>query len=390
MLSPATTLITLGLLFLGGLATDYIGRHTFLPRVSALIIFGFLIGPSVLDILPEISAVWFPYITDMILVMVGFLLGSSLTVEGFKTTGRSVLSISLSVVIVTTALVSFGLWLIDVPLPFALLCGGIASATDPAATMDVVHELKLKDRPSRILLRIVAIDDAWGLVMFSLLLVGVQFLNGEGGAVPIVLDALWEIGGAVAIGIALGLPMSFLTGRLRPGEPTLVEAVGMVMLCGGIALWLEVSHLLTSMTLGVVVANTAKHHARPFHAIEGIEWPFMVLFFIFAGASIQLEYVPHASPVILAYILLRFLGRILGAKVGGRMAGSGSRVENWMGMAMMPQAGVALGMALVAAHRYQEFDSIVTIVVTTTAFFELVGPACVRFALQHMRSPEEP
>lgn len=386
MLSPAATLITLGLLFLGGLATDFIGRHTPLPRVSALIIFGFLIGPSAFDILPDISATWFPPVTDMILVMVGFLLGSSLTVAGFKEFGRSVFAISISVVIVTTLLVSAGLWLIGVPLPLSLLCGGIASSTDPAATMDVIHELKKKNRSSRLLLGIVAIDDAWGLILFSILFAIVQSLNGESGASLIVFDALWDIGGAFFVGVALGLPMSFITGRIRLGEPTLVEAIGMVLLCGGLALWLDVSYLLASMTMGGVVANFARHHARPFRAIEGIEWPLVVLFFIFAGASIQMEHISHASLFILTYIALRIFSRFLGAKIGGRIGGSGRQVENWMGLALMPQAGVALGMALVASNRFPEFNSLVTIIVTATVFFEIVGPICTRFALQRMSS----
>lgn len=388
MLSQASTLITLGLLFIGGLATDYIGRHTFVPRVSALILFGFMIGPSALDILPEITTIWFPYITDMTLVMVGFLLGSSLTAAELKDSGRSVFAISIIVVIVTTLLVSAGLWLIGIPLSLSLLCGGIASSTAPTATMDVVRELKIKNRPSRILLRIVAIDDAWGLIVFSLLLVAVQSINGD-GASKVAFDALWDIGGAIIVGIALGLPMSFLTGRIRPGEPTLIEAVGMVLLCGGIALWLSVSYLLASMTMGAVVANMARHHARPFRAIEGIEWPFVVLFFILAGASIQMKHFSLASPIILAYIVLRVLGRLLGAKIGGRVAGSSPQMENWIGLALMPQAGVALGMALVASHRFIELDAIVTIIVSATVFFEIVGPICTRIALQRMKTSNE-
>ncbi|WP_319469282.1 cation:proton antiporter [uncultured Pseudodesulfovibrio sp.] len=385
MFSPASMLITLGLLFLAGLATDFIGRHTFLPRVSALILLGFLAGPSGFDILPDITSVWFPYVTDMILVMVGFLLGSSLTFTELRESGKSVFLISISVVVVTTLLVGAGLWMIGVPLPLSLLCGGIASSTDPTATMDVVHEMNIRNLPSRILLRIVAIDDAWGLIIFSILLVFVQSSVGGGGA-GIVLTALWDIGGALFVGVALGLPMSFLTGRIRPGEPTLTEAVGMVLLCGGVALWLNVSHLLASMTMGIVVANLARHHTRPFRAIERIEWPFVVLFFIFAGASIHMEHLFDAGFVILAYMALRILGRFFGAKIGGRMAGAGIRMENWMGLALMPQAGVSLGMALVASHRFAGLDSIVTIVVSATVFFEIVGPVCVRFALRRMSS----
>lgn len=388
MLSEASTLLTLGLLFLGGVATDYVGRHSFIPRVSALILFGFLIGPSVFDILPDKSTAWFPFVTDIVLVMVGFLLGNSLIFSELKRSGRVVFAISITVVVITTLLVSVGLWLYGIPLHLALLCGAIASSTAPTATMDVVHELKLKNKSSQILLGIVAIDDGWGLIIFSLLLVTAESIVGGEGLAGIALDALWEVGGALATGIVLGLPMSFLTGRIRPGEPALVEAIGMVLLCGGIALWLNVSYLLASMTMGVVVANFASHHVRPFRAIESIEWPFIVLFFIFAGASIQLEHVFLSGTASLTYVVLRILGRLVGAKVGGRIGGSELLMENWMGMALMPQAGVALGMALIASHRFYEFNSLITVIGSATVFFEIVGPGCARVALQKMNSSD--
>ncbi len=382
MTSQASTFVTLGLLFIGGLATDFIGRHTFLPRVSALIIFGFLIGPSALDVIPYSFSSWSPYITDMILVMVGFLLGSSLTVAGLKEYGRSVFYISVSVVILTTIVVGGGLWLIGVPFPLAILCGGIASSTDPTATVDVVRELKVKNSFSRIILGIVAVDDAWGLILFSILFMVVQSMNGEGGAINVLFKVFWDVGGALAVGAVLGMPMSFLTGRIRPGEPTLVEAMGMVLLCGGIALWLHVSYLLAAMTMGMVVANVARNHLRPFHAIESIEWPLMVLFFIFAGASIRLEHLCHSGLVIAVYIGLRITGRFVGSKIGGRLAGAGTQIENWIGLALMPQAGVAMGMALVASQHFKELNVIVTIIATATVFFEIFGPISTRYVLK--------
>lgn len=290
MSSPPTALITLGLLLLGGLATHYIGRHTFLPRVSVLILFGFLAGPAVLDILPGLSAVWFPYITNIVLVMVGFLLGSSLTAKTIRESGACVLGISITVVLVTTAVVSMGLFLIGVPLAIALVCGAIASSTDPAATLDVIRELKTKSPFSKILLRITAIDDAWGLIIFSLMLPAAQCCAGAAmTSGSLLAEALWDIGGALVLGAALGFPFSYLTGRLLPGEPTLIEAVGMVLLCGGLALWLHVSNILAAMAMGVVVANCAKHHIRPFRAIESLEWPLVVLFFIFPGRPYTLK-----------------------------------------------------------------------------------------------------
>jgi len=211
-----------------GLVTDVLGRYTPLPRVTFLILLGVLIGPDLLDILPDISDDWFEAIANMALVMVGFLLGEKLTITSLRENGRIVLWISASVVI-TTALVTLGgLALIGEPIVIALVLAGIAPATDPAATTDVIREVRAKGRFSKVLVSIVAVDDAWGLLAFSLMLTIAQLIAGEGSGVDSLLTGFWEIGGAVLIGVALGVPLAFLSGRIKPGERTLAEALGAV------------------------------------------------------------------------------------------------------------------------------------------------------------------
>ncbi len=203
-----------------------------------------------------------------------------------------------------------GLAILGAPLEVALLLAGIAPATAPAATLDVVRELRARGKFTDTLLDIVAIDDAWGLMLFSLLLAVTHILSGQGEVTGILLTGLWEVGGAILLGLTMGFPMSFLTGRILPGEPTQAEALGWVLLCGGLAVWMEVSYILAAMVLGVVVANFATHHRRPFHAIEAIEWPFMILFFLLAGASLHTETLAQVGTLGVAYIVLRSLGLI--------------------------------------------------------------------------------
>lgn len=383
----AVILITLGALFLMGLLTDYLGRHTPLPRVTFLLIFGFLIGPSALDLCPSVSKAWFPIVTNMALVMVGFLLGEKLTVKAFREHGKIVLFVSLAVVVATVVVVLFGLLVIGVPLAVALILAGVAPATDPAATTDVVNESKAKGKFSETLLGVVAVDDAWGLVAFSIMLSLAEMFGGGRAAGPAgladgLLFAAWDIGGAVLLGLVLGAPMAFLTGRIKPGEPTLAEALGLVFLCGGIAVWLHVSFLLAAMVMGAVVANLARHHNRPFHAIEDIEWPFMILFFILAGASLNLEALLKIGLIGGGYVVLRVIGRLIGGWAGTAMGRADASMRRWMGWAMMPQAGVALGMSLIAVQRLPHLkDVILPVVVGATVIFEVVGPALTRLAL---------
>lgn len=376
------TLITLGILFLLGVLTDTVGRRTRLPRVTLLLVLGFVIGPTGLHFLSPEEGKWFTVATNMALVMIGFLLGEKFTLPFLRRHGRYVLWVSVAEVVATALVVLAGLLFLGVRPDVALLLAGIATATDPAAVTDVVRETKADGDFSRILLGVVAVDDAWGLIAFSLMLTAVHIFGGEGGSSAPLLAGAWELGGAVLIGIALGVPMAFLTGRIQPGEPTLVEALGLVFLCGGLAMWLHVSFLLASMVMGCVVANLARHHTRPFHAIEGIEWPFIVLFFLLAGASLHVAVLYKVGLVGSAYVIFRIVGRFLGAWIGGSISRAEPLLKRWMGMALMPQAGVALGMALIATQRFPDLREIILpVVIASTVLFEVIGPIMTRVGL---------
>ena len=375
-------LVSLGVIFLVALVFDEVGRRTFLPRVTLLMLFGFVAGPSVLDMLPDMTQAWFPVVANMALVMVGFLLGGRLTVGEFRERGGQVIWVSLAVVLVTFALVGIGLFAAGVPGTMALVLGAVATATAPAATVDVVHETGSDTPFARTLLDVVAVDDAWGLILFSIALGLCKFAVGDGAA-EVLVHGAWDLGGALLLGVALGVPMAYLTGRIEPGEPTLYEALGLVFLCGGIALLLNVSFILAAMTMGAVVANLARHHSRPFHAIEGIEWPFMVVFFVLAGASLEIGALAQVGSWLVAYLVLRVAGRLLGGWLGGSLPPADPRIRRWMGLALLPQAGVALGMALVATQYLPEIgDAILPVVVAATVIFELIGPIATRVALR--------
>ena len=192
-----------------------------------------------------------------------------------------------------------------------------------------------------------------------------------------------EIGGALLLGLLIGLPAAFLTGRIKSGEPILSEAIGIVFLCGGLAIWLEVSHLIAAMAMGAVIANFAGHHTRPFHAIEGIEWPFMVIFFFLAGASLEIRAFQEIGIIGSAYILARSLGKYLGGRLGSICSGASKRTQRWVGAALLPQAGVAIGMALVASNQYPEYrQALLPIVISSTVFFEIFGPIFTRMVIR--------
>ena len=184
MESYAVVLLTLGAVLLVSLALEFVGRQTRLPRVTLLLLFGILVGPGGLGWVPSHLLDWYPLIATMALGMIGFLMGGTLTGARLRRLGYLVAWVSLVQVAVTFAVVALGLVLLSVPLPLALLLGAIATATDPAATHDVVEETERSGPFVQLLEAVVAIDDAWGLIVFSLALVVVQMLLGSSDWLP--------------------------------------------------------------------------------------------------------------------------------------------------------------------------------------------------------------
>ncbi len=374
--------LVLGGLLLLGLLADEIGRRTRVPRVTLLILFGVAAGQSGFSLLPRAFHGWYDFMATTALAMVAFLLGGRLSLNSMREHGRVILSVSLAVVVTTTLVVSVGLIIVGTPVALALVLAGIATATAPAATQDVVRQTGAKGPFTDTLLGIVAIDDAWGLIAFSFLLVLAKAIGG-GGGLAILSSGLWEVGGAVALGVALGLPAAYFTGRLSPGEPSQAEALGLVFLCAGFAGWLGVSFLLVGIVVGAIVVNCARHHSRPFHEIENVEWPFMVLFFVLSGATLHIESLATIGVIGITFILLRTLSRILGGWLGSTLARAKELHRVWIGPALMPQAGVALGMALVASNEFPQYsESLLALAVGTTVVFELAGPLMTWVALR--------
>lgn len=286
MYSASEFLLTLGGILLIGLATDAIGRHTFLPRVTLLLLFGVLIGKEMFDLIPPVFTDRFDIIANMALLMVGFLLGGKLTADFLSRSASQTLWISISTAVVTTVVVSAILMAVGISASMAIILGCIASATAPAATMDIVLESDCKAPFSDLLLSIVALDDVCGLILFSIGIALVSIIDGNTEHAAQLYIAIRDIGGALILGLLLGFPAAYLTGRIRRGQPMLMEALGLVFLCGGIAIWLDVSFLIASIVMGAVVTNFARHHEYPFHEIENVEWPFMTIFSVLAGASL--------------------------------------------------------------------------------------------------------
>lgn len=376
-------LLIIGLLLLTGYAAHAVGKRTHVPRVTLLLLLGIISGPYVFHLFPDAISKWFPLIAHMALAMVAFLLGERFYGKDLKTTGKSILTISIIESIFVALTVLILLLISGANIILALLLAGIAPATDPAATYDVAKESNSKGPLTDTLLGVVALDDAWGLIIFSIFLAFAGGLYSGNFGFSELVAGCWEILGSVILGVALGFPMSWLTGRVRKGEPTLLEAAGFVFLCGGIALYFNLSYLLSCMILGVVVANKARHHKLPFREIKGISDPFLALFFFLAGYSFEIELLLVVGTIALAYILYRTIGKIVGGFLGGKLSNTPDFINKGIGFCLIPQAGVAVAMSLVVLGRYPDLgNKVLSIVIASTITFEIIGPVITMWQLR--------
>lgn len=382
--SHALALVSIGAMLLLGFGAHVVGQRAHVPRVTLLLIIGVLVGPEVFALVPPAVSDLFPVVAEVALSMVGFMLGEQFLGRRLRKLGRKVVTIAAAETVVTALAVLGGLWIAGVPLALALPLAGLAPASDPAATVDVIREGRSEGTLTDVVLGIVAIDDAFGIMAFSILLVLAEVTTGAGWSFEVLGTGFIEVGGGIALGAALGFPMAWLTGRAHPGELTLLETLAFVLLTGGLADVLGVSYLLASMALGTVVANRAKHHTRPFHAIEGISQPFLVLFFLMAGFELQISGLKTIGLVGGMYIAMRAVGKIAGGSLGAVLARADRPVRSHVGFCLWPQAGVAIGLALLAAQRVPgQGEVILTTLVATTVVFEVAGPIATRLTLRH-------
>ena len=379
----ASPVLLVGLALLVGYAAHVVGSRAHIPRVTLLLLLGFLCSPSVFNLVPAELAQWFPEVAHFALAIVGFLLGESFAGKELRNKGGTVFWVSLGESLMAAIAVFVCLLAFGTPLVIALLLAGIAPASAPAATLDVVRENEASGLLTHVVLGVVAIDDAWGIILFSLILTVVEALIGSGSPGFEVIDGIWEVLGAMLVGFATGVPMAWVTGKLREGEPALAEAMGFIFLCCGFSILIGVPYLLACMVLGVTVARRAEHYTRPFHEIEGVSEPFLVVFFLLAGFGLDLAALAKIGPIGLIYVLARSFGKILGGAIGATVAKAPLVVRKHVGWCLLPQAGIALGLALLVSERVPEIGAVILpLIIGTTVVFEIVGPLSTQWHLR--------
>jgi Kef-type K+ transport system membrane component KefB len=363
------------------------------PQVVGFILVGVLLGSSFLNVVPLALVRELAFVSEIALALIGFDMGSHLQFRELRRLGGSILAVLLCEGVGAFLLVASGIYVLTRSLPMALVFGALASATAPAATVDVIHEYRAEGPLTTTLLAVVGMDDALSLLLFSVAAtIAESQLAGvaEISLAPVLYLSLQEIGGALLLGIVLGLPFQELLNRLDHEHAVYGFIVGVVVFVAGLANSLGVSLILALMTMGVVVANVRGDNSLYVRRVlERVGPVVYMLFFALVGARLQLSLLPAMGLLGLVYLAMRTAGKLGGAWFGGLCGRADPRVRNYLGFGLLSQAGVAIGLALATAHRFDCYGeagstlgtTVINVITATTFIVQVVGPISLKFAL---------
>ncbi len=396
-------LAVLGICVAGGVVGAWIFQKLNIPQVVGYIVVGVLIGDTGFGLLhPQDIADLAPF-NNFALGLIGFLVGGELSASIFRKYGRQFTAILLGeglAAFLLVGLASTGIvylviqdWVMAVAA--GIVFGAIASATDPASTIDVLWEYRSAGVLTTAIIAIVALDDALAMTLYGLGTSIASILASGGGESvgAAMLHTAIDLGGAILMGVAAGFVLNAMMHYMPQTEKRLGISVGIILLCIGLAVAFEMDVILATMAIGIVLINRAPRRSKHlFEVIRSFSTPIYIIFFVLVGARLSLGNMPlWLWGLVASYVLMRSLGKWLGSFWGARISKAEKPVQNYMGMALFAQGGVAVGLSIVASDSLQHIpvvdgmslgDMIIFTVTATTLCVQLIGPAFAKLAIK--------
>ena len=400
-----TYLICLACALIGGLMLSRLTKLVNLPAVTAYLVAGLLMGPFILGRL-NVPGLGFQtleqvetlsIVTQTALGFIAFTIGNEFRLSQLKTMGRSAVTIGILQAVVTTLVVDavlIGLHLCFpsvISVPCAITLGAIASATAPAATLMVVRQYKAEGPLTRLLMLVVAIDDAVGLVLFSVSFgIASALADGQVSVLAVVVEPIVEIVLSLALGSAMGWLLNWVEQFFHSRSKRLTISVAFVLLTVGLSgvkfhiggIHCGFSLLLVCMMTGTIFCNICSTSEELMDRVDGWVMPLNILFFVISGAELDLEVLSHPVTILVGviYIIARSAGKYSGSAFSCKLTKQSKPITDNLGITLLPQAGVALGMALTAAT-LPDGALARNVVLFAVLVYELVGPALTRRSL---------
>ena len=393
--SPVTmVIISVSIMLISGFLMTRVTKRLRLPNVTAYIVAGILIGPFCLKLVPKQVIEGTEFLADIALAFIAFSTGEFFKLSTIKKNGIKVILITLAEALAATLLVFVLTYcILGLSLPFSIVLAALASATAPASTMMTIRQTGAKGDFVETLLQVVALDDIVGLLAYSVAVsIAVASLAGTAFSFGSVARPMLINLGIMLLGGAFGVLMRFTAGtKKRSTDNRLIIVVALLFAFCGICAALDVSPLLGCMSMGMVYINISDDD-RLFKQVNYFSPPILLLFFVRSGMSFDLKALVGASgsvgatPLLVIgvlYFFVRILGKYLGAWLGCLWVKKPAKVRNFLGLALIPQAGIAIGLAALGARSLggEAGNALQTIILASSVLYELIGPACAKLSL---------
>ena len=395
--SPAAVIISIALMLFLGFAMTRLTKLIKLPNVTAYILTGILIGPYCLDLIPREIIGGMDFLSDIALAFIAFSTGEFFRFSALKKNGAKVVVITILEACTASVFVFIVVYfLLGLSLPFSIVLAALAAATAPASTMMTIRQTGAKGDFVNTLLQVVALDDIVGLVAYSIA-ISVALASRDGSAVNVVsiLQPLGVNVGVLLLGGLFGFFMKWLLSK-RSADNRLIIAVALLFAFCGICAMLDISPLLGCMSMSTVYINLTDDD-KLFKQLNYFSPPILLMFFVRSGLSFQLDLLFSSAGAMggasllligVLYFVVRILGKYAGAFAGCALAKKPPLVRNYLGLALIPQAGVAIGLAALGARTLggEMGSALHTIILASSVLYELIGPGCAKLSLYLSKS----
>ncbi|RAP24081.1 potassium transporter [Candidatus Marinamargulisbacteria bacterium SCGC AG-343-K17] len=373
--------------------TSFLFIRLRLPQVIGYILAGIVLGISGFQLFDAHDVQSLTMVTYFALGMIGFTIGGELRWARIKRFGASILIITFFESSFSCLAVFFAVYLLTFNLPLALLLGGLACATAPGGTTNVIQEYKARGQLTSTLYGVVGADDAFAIIIFAFLSGISKVLIGASesiNALSMLAHIISDIGGAFLLGLILGGIVSTWMLYVRSSDVRHLITLTSILICTGLSVAFNVSLILSTMVMGIVVGNIRPHRSRScFVSLHAISTPLYMLFFVLIGARLDYKLLLTMGSVGMIYFIFRLFGKYFGAFTGSYIANVPDKVRKNIGLCLFSQAGVAIGLALSTDIEFSKYNleaqqlgaSIVTIVTASTLIFQIIGPIMTKYAL---------
>ena len=382
--SVTQILISLCIMLLGGFLVTRITKRLKLPNVTGFIVAGVLIGPSVLKLVPENIVSSMSFLSDIAMTFIAFAVGKFFTTQVLKKDGKKVLKITFFEIAITALLMILMLKLIfNLPWNVTLILAILSIATAPASTMMIIRELKAKGNYVETLLQVIAYGNVICLFIFGIY---TSLINataiGSLSAIDIILPIVYNLGSMLlgfVFGILLGKLLSVPT---RSSDNRLILLISMLLALAGLCALFNISSHIACMVFGATYINYTKDK-KLYNQLSTFTPPIMSVFFVLSGMNLSLSSLTVVGLVGLVYTIIRVVGKYCGTYIGCVIARTPPVYKKYLGLSLVPQAGVAIGLAFLAQRilPVELGNTVMTIVLASSVLYELIGPACAKASI---------